>query len=654
MSATSTSSAAWPEDPHGYTADRISAVGRTSLRSDLPVDDSPLGSDHSDGSGSAFSSRYDQLHQLSAETFNTDFDSSVDQLAIMEGDDGGMQVATQDLHQEGRFSPPPPPPPGSVPTQPTHQANLFSLADFLAHVPAAPPVQARVTPVTDPTEDLRISDLTFEVDRYAPAPSEAAEYEDELFKDLQEDQTQETMNPRYGEGGHRAPEATQKPDFEPQFTVVEDPEAAYAAQQGLAQQVGTQVPPVHQSGTERPAAPNEESSYLDDATLDSAVLHARFGAEAPEPQATMVTQSYHMTAQVPGHTAAVPRHVADHDGEFTHANQTSADSSVRAPTVETLYARLQSPGHVSMVDLLPQRAASPVGSDGEESPAVSIQLSPLKSERAFSTFSTETAPERQYAPLTAPDATPRAGPHSNTAYAALSPRAPLASHIAAFERDSPPTTPFSRHHVNSNFSAVPLSTALTALSTTPQHRGLQEAVTQQSLETFPRLGEAPSVPQLPEGDSSHAGLSVLSGTQQAAPTPIRAANSTPALKGSSTKARPVYDLHIASELDAWAQYKASLLLQTQLIDKVRSLLMICEGPRALLSCRVSPLSEAVVCCVKCFLFCVSLFASHEQLYGIRVQFPCLPVSHSGACRSPSPRQCWDKREYPKKTVCVKP
>jgi hypothetical protein len=489
---------------------------------------------------------------------------------MMEADDDGMQVATQDLHQEGRFSPPPPPPPGSVPTQPTHQANLFSLADFLAHVPAAPPVQARVTPVTDPTEDLRISDLTFEVDRYAPAPSEAAEYEDELFKDLHEDQTQETMNPRYGEGGYRVPETTLEADFEPQFTVVEDPEAAYAAQQGLAQQVGTQVPPVHQSETERPAAPNEESSYLDDGTLDSAVLLAHFGAEPPAPPATMAAQSYHMTAQEPGHTAAVPRHVADHDGGFTHANQPTADSnSVRAPTVETLYARLQSPGHVSMVDLLPQRAASPAVSDGEESPAVSIQLSPLKSERAFNTFGSGAAPEHQYAPLTAPVTVPRAGPHSNTAYAALSPRAPLASHIAAFERDSPPATPTSRHHVSNTFSAAPLSTALTALGTTPQHSMLQEGVAQQSLETFPHTGEAPSVPQLPEGDSSHAGLSVLSGTQQVTLTPASAAKTTPAEKGLSGKARPVYDLHIASELDAWAQYKASLLLQTQLIDKVR-------------------------------------------------------------------------------------
>jgi hypothetical protein len=568
MSATSTSSAAWPEDPHGYTADRISAVGRTSLRTDLPVDDNPLGSDHSDGSGSAFSSRYDQLHQLSAETFNTDFDSSVDQLAIMEGDDGGMQVATQDLHQEGRFSPPPPPPPGSVPTQPTHQANLFSLADFLAHVPAAPPVQARVTPVTDPTEDLRISDLTFEVDRYAPAPSEAAEYEDELFKDLQEDQTQETMNPRYGEGGHRQPETTLEPDFEPQFTVVEGPEAVYAAQHGLVEQAGEHVP-VQLSGTERPAASNEESSYLD----DSAVLHAHFRAETPEPQATMAAQSYHMTAQELGLTDAVPRQVVDHDGGFTHANQTSADSNpVGAPTMETLYARLQSPGHVSMVDLLPQRAASPIGSDGEESPAVSIQLSPLKSGRAFNISGNETAPERQYAPLTAPDAAPRAVSNSNTAYAALSPRAPLASHIAAFERDSPPTTPSSRHHVNRTISAVPPQTTLTTLGITPEHSVLQERVAQQSLQTFPHTGEAPSVPQLPEGDSSHAGLSVLSGTQQATPTPTSAAKATPAQKGLSSKARPVYDLHIAGELDAWAQYKASLLLQTQLIDKVRAVL----------------------------------------------------------------------------------
>jgi hypothetical protein len=593
MSATSTSSAAWPEDPHGYTADRISAVGRTSLRSDLPVDDSPLGSDHSDGSGSAFSSRYDQLHQLSAETFNTDFDSSVDQLAIMEGDDGGMQVATQDLHQEGRFSPPPPPPPGSVPTQPTHQANLFSLADFLAHVPAAPPVQARVTPVTDPTEDLRISDLTFEVDRYAPAPSEAAEYEDELFKDLQEDQTQETMNPRYGEGGHRAPEATQKPDFEPQFTVVEDPEAAYAAQQGLAQQVGTQVPPVHQSGTERPAAPNEESSYLDDATLDSAVLHARFGAEAPEPQATMVTQSYHMTAQVPGHTAAVPRHVADHDGEFTHANQTSADSSVRAPTVETLYARLQSPGHVSMVDMLPQRAASPVGSDGEESPAVSIQLSPLKSERAFITSGSGTAPEQQYAPLPGAGAAPRAGPHSNTAYAALSPKAPLASHIAAFERDSPPTTPSSRHHVNRTISAFPPKATLTALATTPQPSVLQQTVTQHSLDTFFGVDEARPEPQLPEVNSNYAGPSLVGDTQQVTLTPVSAAKPTPAQIGLPSKTRPVYDLHIASELDAWAQYKASLLLQTQLIDKVRTVLMHMYRSCFFLCCLSPPLLIAL-------------------------------------------------------------
>jgi hypothetical protein len=569
MSATSTSSAAWPEDPRrGDTADRIFAVGRTSLRTDLPVDDSPPGSERSDGSGSAFSSRYDQLHQLSAETFNTDFDSSVDQLAMMEADDGGMQVATQDLHQEGRFSPPPPPPPGSVPTQPTHQANLFSLADFLAHVPAAPPVQARVTPVTDPTEDLRISDLTFEVDRYAPAPSEAAEYEDELFKDLHEDQTQETMNPRYGEGGHRVPETAVEPDFEPQFTVVEDPEAPHTAQQGLAQQVGTQVPPVHQSETERPAAPNDQSSYLDDGTLDSAVLHAHFGVETPETQATMVAQSYHMTVQEPGLTDAVPRHVADHDGGFTYSHQPTADSnSARAPTVETLYARLQSPGHVSMVDLLPQRAASPIGSDDEESPAVSIQLSPLKSERAFNTSSSGTS--GQDAPLSGATAAPRALSNTKTAYTALSPRAPLASHIAAFERDSPPTTPSSRHHVNSTFTAVPPKAMLTALGTAPQHSVLQEGVAQQSLETFPRLGEAPSVPQLPEGDHNHADPSVPSDTQQAAPTPTRAANSTPAHKGSSTKARPVYDLHIAGELDAWAQYKASLLLQTQLIDKVR-------------------------------------------------------------------------------------
>jgi hypothetical protein len=573
MSATSTSSAAWPEDPHGYTADRISAVGRTSLRTDLPVDDSPLGSNHSDGSGSAFSSRYDQLHQLSAETFNTDFDSSVDQLAIMEGDDGGMQVATQDLHQEGRFSPPPPPPPGSVPTQPTHQVNLFSLADFLAHVPAAPPVQARVTPVTDPTEDLRISDLTFEVDRYAPAPSEAAEYEDELFKDLQEDQTQETMNPRYGESGHRQPETTLEPDFEPQFTVVEDPEAAYAAQQGLAQQTGTQVPTVHQSGTERPAAPNEESSYLDDGSLDSAVLLAHFGAEAPEPQATMAAQSYHMTAQVPGHSAAVPRHVTDHDVGFTQANQTSDSNPVGAPTVETLYARLQSPGHVSMVDLLPRRAASPIGSDGEESPAVSIQLSPLKSERAFNTPSSRTAPEQQYAPLEASGSTPGAVSNSNTAYAALSPRAPLASHIAAFERDSPPTTPSSRHHVNSTFSAVQPQTTLTALGTTPEHSVLQQIVTQHSLDTFLGVDDARPEPQLPEVTSNHAGPSLVSGTQQVTLTPVSAAKTTPAQKGLPNKTRPVYDLHIASELDAWAQYKASLLLQTQLIDKVRALLL---------------------------------------------------------------------------------
>jgi hypothetical protein len=575
MSATSTSSAAWPEDPHrGYTTDRVFAVGRTSLRTDLPVVDSPLGSDRSDGSGSAFSSRYDQLHQLSAETFNTDFDSSVDQLAMMEADNGGMQVATQDLHQEGRFSPPPPPPPGSVPNRPTHQANLFSLADFLAHVPAAPPVQAQVTPVTDPTEDLRISDLTFEVDRYAPAPSEAAEYEDELFKDLHEDQTQQTMNPRYGEGGHRVPETTLESDFEPQFTVVEDPEAAYAAQQGLAQQVGTQVPPVHQSGTERPAAPNEESSYLDDGTLDSAVLHAHFGSEAPEPPATMAAQSYHMTVQELGPTDAVPRHVVDQDGEFTHANQTSADSDpVGAPTVETLYARLQSPGHVSMVDLLPQRAASPIGSDGEESPAVSIQLSPLKSERALNTPSSRTAPEQQYAPLEASGSTPGAVSNSNTAYAALSPRAPLASHIAAFERDSPPTTPSSRHHVNSTFSAVQPQTTLTALGTTPEHSVLQQIVTQHSLDTFLGVDDARPEPQLPEVTSNHAGPSLVSGTQQVTLTPVSAAKTTPAQKGLPNKTRPVYDLHIASELDAWAQYKASLLLQTQLIDKVRTVLM---------------------------------------------------------------------------------
>jgi hypothetical protein len=575
MSATSTSSAAWPEDPHrGYTTDRVFAVGRTSLRTDLPVVDSPLGSDRSDGSGSAFSSRYDQLHQLSAETFNTDFDSSVDQLAMMEADDGGMQVATQDLHQEGRFSPPPPPPPGSVPTQPTHQANLFSLADFLAHVPAAPLVQARVTPVTDPTEDLRISDLTFEVDRYAPAPSEAAEYEDELFKDVQEDQTQETMNPRYGEGGHRVPETTLEPDFEPQFTVVEDPEAAHTAQQGLAQQVGTLVPPVHQSETERPAAPNDQSSYLDDSTLDSAVLHAHFAAEPPAPPAAMSAQSHSTTAQELGLTDAVPRHVVDHDGEFTHANQPTADlNSVRAPTVETLYARLQSPSHVSMVALLPQRAASPVGSDGEESPAVSIQLSPLKSERAFSTFSTETAPERQYAPLTASDATPRAGPHSNTAYAALSPRAPLASHIAAFERDSPPTTPSSRHHVNRTISAVPPKATFTTVGTTPQPSVLQQTVTQHSLDAFPGVGEAASMPQLSEVTSNNAGPSLVGDTQQAILTPVGAAKPTPAQKGLPSKARPVYDLHIASELDAWAQYKASLLLQAQLIDKVRAALV---------------------------------------------------------------------------------